>query len=75
LLVRLSVRDTGVGISEQLQGRIFEPFFSTKDGGTGLGLAVVQQIVESSSGRVEVHSEPGQGTSFDVWWPVAPPSE
>jgi PAS domain S-box-containing protein len=69
--VRLSVRDSGTGMSEQVRAHIFEPFFSTKEGGTGLGLAVVQQIVESYGGRVEVCSEPGRGTCFDVWWPAA----
>jgi signal transduction histidine kinase len=68
--VRLAVEDTGQGISEELRGRIFEPFFSTKDGGTGLGLAVVQQIVESYGGRIEVQSKAGQGSRFDIHWPV-----
>jgi signal transduction histidine kinase len=61
-----------VGISEQVQSRIFEAFFSTKERGTGLGLAVVQQIVETAGGRVEVASLPGHGTRFDVWWPADP---
>ncbi len=68
---RLSVGDTGAGISEQVRARMFEPFFSTKETGTGLGLAVVQQIVESYGGRVGVTSQPGQGARFDVWWPLA----
>jgi two-component system NtrC family sensor kinase len=66
---RLSVADTGMGISEGLRARIFEPFFSTKEHGTGLGLAVVQQIVASFEGRVEVSAETGQGARFDVWLP------
>ncbi len=69
--VRLSVADSGQGMSADLRGRIFEPFFSTKEGGTGLGLAVVQQIVESYGGRIEVHSEPNQGARFDIRWPRA----
>jgi PAS domain S-box-containing protein len=68
--VRLSVEDTGRGMSEQVRTRIFEPFFSTREGGTGLGLAVVQQIAESYGARVEVHSQPGQGSRFEVWWPL-----
>jgi PAS domain S-box-containing protein len=67
--VRLSVRDTGEGIPEDLHGRIFEPFFSTKERGTGLGLAMVRQIVEGFGGRVEVSSRPGEGARFDVWLP------
>jgi PAS domain S-box-containing protein len=69
--VLLSVEDSGNGISEELRGRIFEPFFSTREGGTGLGLAVVQQIVESYGGAIEVHSRAGQGARFDIRWPMA----
>jgi signal transduction histidine kinase len=64
--VRLSVEDSGQGMSEEVRARIFEPFFSTREGGTGLGLAVVGQIVESYGGRIEVFSQPGQGTRFEV---------
>jgi PAS domain S-box-containing protein len=67
--VRLTVLDSGQGMSEQIRERIFDPYFSTKERGTGLGLAVVQQIVESYGGRIEVTSQPGQGARFDVWWP------
>jgi PAS domain S-box-containing protein len=70
--VRLTVEDGGVGMNEYTRAHLFEPFFSTKERGTGLGLAVVQQIVESFGGRVEVVSQPGQGARFDVWWPAAP---
>jgi PAS domain S-box-containing protein len=68
--VRLSVEDEGVGMSEAVLARVFEPFFSTKERGTGLGLAVVRQIVEGHGGRVEVASRPGRGSRFDVWWPA-----
>jgi signal transduction histidine kinase len=69
--VRLSVEDEGEGIPEEVQGRIFDAFFSTKERGTGLGLAMVRQIVESYGGRVEVWSRPGEGARFDVWLPAA----
>jgi PAS domain S-box-containing protein len=69
--VRLSVEDSGKGMTAEVRGRIFEPFFSTREGGTGLGLAVVQQIVESYGGSIEVHSRPGEGSRFDVRWPLA----
>jgi PAS domain S-box-containing protein len=67
---RMVVEDNGPGMTEQVRSRIFEPFFSTKDHGTGLGLAVVQQIVEGCGGRVEVTSRPGAGARFEVWLPL-----
>jgi signal transduction histidine kinase len=70
--VRLSVEDSGVGMSAHVKAHLFDPFFSTKDRGTGLGLAVVQQIVEGHGGQVDVHSTPGRGARFDVFWPMAP---
>jgi signal transduction histidine kinase len=69
--VRLSVHDEGHGMPENVRSKVFDLFFTTKEHGTGLGLAVVQQIVESYHGVVEVHSEPGQGATFEVWLPLA----
>ena len=60
-------------MTEEVRGRIFEPFFSTKEHGTGLGLAIVQQIVSGFGGQVEVRSEPGRGSRFDVWLPLLGP--
>jgi PAS domain S-box-containing protein len=67
--VVLSVEDTGKGMEESVQRRIFEPFFTTKEHGTGLGLAVVQQILVSHGGWVEVRSKPNQGTCFEILLP------
>jgi PAS domain S-box-containing protein len=67
--VRLTVEDNGVGMDEQTLAHLWDAFYSTKEHGTGLGLTMVRQIVESHSGRIEVASQPGQGTCFDVWWP------
>jgi signal transduction histidine kinase len=68
--VCLSVVDQGTGMSEDVKAHLFDPFFSTKERGTGLGLAVVRHIVESHGGSIEVASELGQGARFDVWWPA-----
>src|SRR5262245_50131030 len=62
-----SVEDTGQGMDEATRARIFEPFFTTKDRGTGLGLAVVQQIIERFGGHIDVCSRVGEGTRFEVW--------
>ncbi|MBY0229962.1 MAG: PAS domain S-box protein, partial [Gemmataceae bacterium] len=67
----LEVADSGQGMTDELRRRIFEPFYSTKEGGTGLGLAVVQQIVEGCGGSIEVESEPGRGIRFTIRWPAA----
>ncbi len=70
--LRLRVRDTGCGIEDHLLERIFDPYFTTKDPGegTGLGLAVVQGIVVDCGGVIDVQSEVGRGSTFDVYLPV-----
>jgi two-component system, cell cycle sensor histidine kinase and response regulator CckA len=71
--VLTTVEDTGQGIPEVIRHRIFEPFFTTKnDGqGTGMGLAVVQSIVNEHGGAVAVDSEPGRGSTFFVYLPAS----
>jgi len=70
--VRMDISDTGPGIPEELRARVFEPFFTTKATGTGLGLAVVKRIVDGHRGKIAVTSEPGQGTTFTLWFPLEP---
>jgi len=69
--VVVSVRDTGVGIPQLEQARIFEPFYTTKgnQGGTGLGLSVTYGIVTDHGGQIDVESQPGAGSKFTVWLP------
>lgn len=66
----LTFRDNGPGIPSEILPFIFEPGFTTKPAGTGLGLAVVKSIAERYGGRVEAASEPGQGASFRIYFPV-----
>ena len=67
--LRLEVSDTGCGITEEQQARIFDPFFSTKFAGRGLGLAVVHGIVRAHGGAIHLSSTPGQGTTFQIFLP------
>jgi PAS domain S-box-containing protein len=71
-VVLLVVHDTGHGMEENVRTRIFEPFFSTKEHGTGLGLAVVKQIVDNFGGRIRVFSKPAEGTRIEIWLPAHP---
>ncbi len=68
--VFIDVVDNGVGMSEQTLARIFEPFYSTKDTGRGLGMAAVRGIVRSHRAALRVTSKEGQGTRFRVWFPL-----
>ena len=69
--LRLSIADTGTGIRPELLPRIFEPYFTTKEQGSGLGLATVYSIIRKHQGHVSVESELGKGTTFHMWLPAA----
>jgi two-component system NtrC family sensor kinase len=70
--LEISITDNGIGITEESKKRIFDPFFTTKKmgEGTGLGLAICEKIVKEHSGRIDVESEVGKGSTFSVTIPV-----
>ena len=66
----LAFRDNGSGISPEDIGHIFEPYYTTKSKGSGIGLMIVQRIIQDHGGRMDVHSEPGVGTTFTLFLPL-----
>jgi signal transduction histidine kinase len=68
--VRVTVEDTGTGIPEEDLPKIFEPYFTTKDNGTGLGLTITFKIVKEHGGEISVESRQGQGSAFTITLPV-----
>jgi signal transduction histidine kinase len=71
--VMLAVSDTGVGMDEDTLPRIFEPFFTSKGQGSGLGLFIVYGLVRGSGGHIQVEGQPGRGMTFRVYLPRAGP--
>jgi len=69
--VCLTVSDTGIGMSEEELSKIFAPFYTTKENGTGLGLSVVQEIIKKHEGWINVESEPGKGAAFKIYIPLS----
>jgi signal transduction histidine kinase len=68
--ILLDVIDTGTGMTEEVRGRIFQAFFSTRPSGSGLGLPTTRKIVEAHGGTIRVQSEPGKGSQFTIRLPV-----
>lgn len=73
--IKVSVKDNGCGISDDIQSNIFDPFFTTREAGegTGLGLSIVYSIIKKHHGKVEVHSQKGEGSEFILWLPKEQP--
>src|SRR5207244_1974458 len=71
--VKISVHDSGKGMSEEVRRKIFDPFFTTKEvgKGTGLGLSISYGIIEKHNGKIEVKSETGKGTEFIILLPIS----
>ena len=68
--ITISIQDSGVGIPNEDMNKLFDPFFSTKEGGIGLGLSIAHRIIDQHHGKIEVESDPGKGTLFTIWLPV-----
>jgi two-component system sensor histidine kinase HydH len=73
--IQLSIQDSGVGIPPEDMDKLFDPFFSTKEGGMGLGLSIAHRIIDQHHGKIEVESSPGEGTLFTISLPVFTPLE
>ena len=69
--IEIAVIDSGLGMSEEIKERVFDPFYTTKNQGTGLGLSIVHNIIKEHDGWIDVESEPGKGSRFTVFIPVA----
>jgi signal transduction histidine kinase len=68
--ITISVQDSGVGIPDEDMDKLFDPFFSTKEGGIGLGLSIAHRIIDQHRGKIEVESDPGKRTLFTIWLPI-----
>ncbi len=71
----LEVKDYGTGISDEDKMYMFDPFFSTRSQGIGMGLAIVERVVHKHLGRIEIESEPGVGTTVRIILPYCTPSQ
>jgi signal transduction histidine kinase/putative methionine-R-sulfoxide reductase with GAF domain len=69
--IQLSIQDTGVGIPPEDMNKLFDPFFSTKEGGVGLGLSIAHRIIDQHRGKIQMESTPGKGTLFTLWLPIS----
>jgi len=69
--ITLRIKDCGIGIPANMLGRIFDPYFSTKQKGSGLGLAITHSIIKKHNGHIQVESKPGIGTTFTIFLPAS----
>ena len=74
-VIRITIQDTGCGMTAEQQQRLFEPFFTTKEKGVGLGMSIVHRIIEVHGGTIEISSTPGSGTTFIIILPLTLPAD
>jgi len=67
----IAISDNGPGMNEETRNKLFHPFYTTKDSGMGMGLAISQTIIEDHKGHISVASQPGRGTCFTVYLPAS----
>ena len=74
--IEISIKDSGMGMTEEVKHKVFEPFFTTKDvgEGTGLGMAIVFKIIQQHHGKINILSTPGNGAEFILTLPYTQPS-
>lgn len=72
---RIQIQDNGIGMNREMRNKIFNPYFTTKEGGTGLGLPIVERIISEHNGRIWLESEEGTGTTFYIDLPVRSPDK
>jgi signal transduction histidine kinase len=73
--VEINIRDTGVGMAPEAFEHLFDPFYTTKDDGLGLGLFICRKIIDDHEGRLSVESQPGVGTEISIWLPKIEPNQ
>ncbi len=73
--VKIEIVDEGIGIPEKFEDKIFDPYFSTKQTGSGLGLSVVHSVIDQHDGHITIDSKPGEGTKCTIYLPADPDSD
>jgi two-component system sensor histidine kinase AtoS len=69
--IQFSIKDSGIGIPPEDMDKLFDPFFSTREGGIGLGLSIAHRIIDQHHGKIEAESTFGKGTLFTLWLPIS----
>jgi len=71
-MIKITFSDNGCGMDRKMLGRLFEPFYTTKEKGTGLGLSISKRIIDGHKGRIHIESRKGKGTKVHIFLPSDP---